>query len=116
MSANPLVPRSLAPHPSVLFPLPIGNYAHVLVRDNLNAPRYVPGDVLLVNLDINRFVADGLYVVDHAGRQLVRYLQDVGNGLRMFTGSAPHTAFVVTPETCRVLGMVEAAAQVRRVG
>lgn len=105
----------LETHPSVLFPLPAGDYAHVLVKDFDHAPEYIPGDVLLVNLGVSRFVADGLYAVEHAGRQKIRYLRDDGS-LRMFCGSHPTVAITVTPDTCRVLGMVESAAKVRRVG
>ncbi|TMN24529.1 hypothetical protein [Pseudoxanthomonas sp. X-1] len=105
----------LETHPSALFPLPAGDYAHVLVRDHCNAPAYVPGDVLLVNLAIRRFVADGLYVVEHAGQQKIRYLRDDGS-LRMVCGSHPTVAITVTADNCHVLGMVESAAKVRRVG
>ncbi len=99
---------------SVLFPLPEGNYAHVLVRDTANAPRYMPGDVLLVNLAVTNFVADGLYTVELNGRQLVRYLRDGPDGLVMFSGSAPQHDFK-PPQDFRILGMAESAAQIRRI-
>ncbi|RZZ81435.1 hypothetical protein [Pseudoxanthomonas winnipegensis] len=106
----------LETHPSVLFPLPAGDYAHVLVRDYCNAPKYVPGDVLLVNLGVTKFLADGLYAVEFAGQQLIRYLRAQGGPLQLFCGSTPSIFTAVTPDSCRVLGMIESAAKVRRVG
>ncbi|CAE6837873.1 hypothetical protein [Xanthomonas arboricola] len=113
-ASEPKGHRCIESHPSVLFPLPAGNYAHVLVKDTTNAPRYMPGDVLLVNMDVASFMFDGLYAVELNGRQLIRYLRDSGEGLIMFSGSAPHLGFAA-PGDMRVLGLAESAAQVRRI-
>lgn len=115
-------PAGLSTHPSVLFPLPEGNYAHVLVRDNLNAPNFMIGDVLLANLNITSWKWDGTYVVQVGDQQLVRWVQwipdpaDCKQGaFRIFCISMPDSGFHVSREQLVVLASIEAHAQVRRV-
>lgn len=64
MSA-PTQPHSqIQSYPSpVLMPPPNGQ-AHVLVRDNLNAPTFEIGDVLQVDLSVVRCRWDGVYVIE----------------------------------------------------
>lgn len=115
-------PAGLSTHASVLFPLPKGNYAHVLVRDNLNAPNFMIGDVLLANLDVTSAKWDGIYVVQIGDRQLVRWIHfkpDAKASNRMayyvFCMSMPDSGFFVSREQLVVLASIEAHAQARRV-
>lgn len=115
-------PAGLATHASVLFPLPEGNYAHVLVRDNLNAPNFMVGDVLLANLSNTSCRWDGTYVVQIGDQQLVRWVQWVPDtadcrrgSFRIFCMSMPDSGFFVSREQLVVLASIEAHAQARRV-
>ncbi|WP_435012982.1 hypothetical protein [Xanthomonas arboricola] len=115
-------PACLSTHASVLFPLPEGNYAHVLVRDNLNAPNFMIGDVLLANLDVTSAKWDGIYVVQIGDQQLVRWIHfkpDPKASNRMayyvFCMSMPDSGFFVGKKQIVVLAHVESHAQIRRV-
>lgn len=113
--------RQQETHPSVLFPLPAGDYAHVLVRDNLNAPQFQIGDVLLADLRITSVTYDGIYVLQIGDQPVVRSVQfKPGPNGRMayyvFCVSMPDSGFFARPDQLVALGAIEAVAQLRRVG
>lgn len=91
-------------------------WAQVLVRDNLNAPRFQQGDVLHVDLGRNRFIGDSHYVVEIGGQQMVRIVQARPGGLWIYPVGHPGTAYPVARELLTVLGEVMYATTTRRVG
>lgn len=99
---------------SPVHPLPEGNFAHIHVRDNLNAPDFHIGDVLIVDLGTTRFKWDGLYVIEINGRQVVRRVQDRGQTFYVFCTSAPNMGFHVACSELVVLASVQTGWTHRR--
>lgn len=109
-------PAKLQAHTSVMFPPTAEGFAHVLVQDNLNAPRFERGDVLLANLTHNEWRYDGIYVVELHGRQVVRYVQDQGRkGLYVYYLSALELGQFILKSELKVLASVTAVNSTRRV-
>jgi len=109
-------PTTLQAHTSVMCPPPAEGFAHVLVQDNLNAPRFEKGDVLLANLAHNEWRYDGIYVLELHGKQVVRYVQDRGSqGLYVYYLSAMELGQFIPKIELKVLAAVTAANTTRRV-
>lgn len=112
----PREPASLQAHTSVVFPPPAEGFAHILVQDNLNAPRFEKGDVLLANLAHTEWRYDGVYVVDLHGRQLVRYVQDRGGqGLYVYYLSAIEMGQFIPKSELKIIAAVHAVNSTRRI-
>ena len=106
----------LQTHTSVAFPPPAGGFAHILVQDNLNAPRFAKGDVLLADLSRTEWRYDGIYVLDLHGRQVVRYVQDRGSkGLYVYYLAAMELGEFIHKDKLRVLAAITAVNCTRRV-
>lgn len=103
------------------FPEPLpefsdtARWAQVLVRDNLNAPRFQTGDVLHVDLARNRFMGDSHYVIEIAGQQMVRIVQARPGGLWVYPVSHPGSAYPVPRELLTVLGEVMFVTTTRKL-
>lgn len=109
-------PTRLQAHTSVIFPPPDAGFAHVLVQDNLNSPRFERGDVLLADLTHNQWRYDGIYVIELHGRQVVRYVQDRGSpGLYVYYLSAMELGQFIPTSDLKVLAAVTAVNSTRRV-
>ncbi|EKT4105704.1 hypothetical protein QEG46_001680 [Stenotrophomonas maltophilia] len=109
-------PSTLHQHVSVMFPPPGEGFAHVLVSDNLNSPRFERGDVLLANLSQTEWRYDGVYVVELHGRQVVRFVQDRGEpGLYVFYLAGMELGQFVPKSELKILAAVTAVTSTRRV-
>lgn len=109
-------PSTLHQHTSVMFQPPGEGFAHVLVQDNLNAPRFERGDVLLVNLAQTEWRYDGPYVVELHGQQVVRFVQDRGGkGLYVYYASGVEFAQCIPKCDLKILGAVTALNSTRRI-
>lgn len=104
-------------HTSVMFPPPADGFAHVLVQDNLNAPAFERGDVLLANLTQTTWRYDGPYVVELHGKQVVRYVQDRGvkGSLYVYYLTAMELGQFIPMGELKILAAVTAANTTRRV-
>ncbi|MGH8037049.1 MAG: hypothetical protein ACREPD_04840 [Stenotrophomonas sp.] len=112
----PSVPCELQAHTSVMFPPPAEGFAHVLVQDNLNAPRFEKGDVLLANLAHTEWRYDGIYVVELHGRQLVRYVMHRGGPkLYVYYQAAIGHGEYIDKADLKILASITAANTTRRV-
>ncbi|MCF5089603.1 hypothetical protein GIW57_05355 [Stenotrophomonas sp. PA-6-5C] len=106
----------LQAHTSVAFPPPADGFAHILVSDNLNAPRFEKGDVLLADLSRTEWRYDGIYVLDLHGQQVVRYVQDRGSkGLYVYYLAAMDLGQFIPKSELRVLAAIKAVNCTRRV-
>lgn len=110
-------PSTLHQHASVVFPPPAEGFAHVLVQDNLNAPRFERGDVLLANLAQTVWSYDGVYVLELHDRQVVRYVQDRGvkGHLYVYYLSGMELGQLVPKSELKILAAVTAVNSTRRV-
>ncbi|MDH1192255.1 hypothetical protein [Stenotrophomonas sp. GD03958] len=116
MTIREAVPAALQVHTSVAFPPPAEGCAHILVRDNLNAPRFEKGDVLLADLSRTEWRYDGIYVLELHGRQVVRYVQDRGSkGLYVYYLSAMELGQFIPKSELKVLAAITAVNCTRRV-
>lgn len=110
------LPCKLQAHTSVMFPPPAEGFAHIVVQDNLNAPRFEIGDVLLANLNVTAWAYDGIYVIQVNDRQVVRYVQDRGAGkLYVYHLSMIDCGYFVDRNCLQILAAVELVSQTRRV-
>lgn len=115
VAANPHIGIAGA-YISPVHPLPEGNFAHILVQDNLNAPRFERGDVLLADLSQTEWRYDGVYVVELHGRQVVRYVQDrSSSGLYVYHLSCMDLGQFVPKSDLKILAAVIAVNSTRRV-
>lgn len=109
-------PTGLQAHTSVMFQPPAEGFAHILVQDNLNAPKFEKGDVLLANLAHSEWRYDGIYVIELHGRQVVRYVQDRGSqGLYVYYLSGMELGQFIPKSELKVLAAVTAVNSTRRV-
>lgn len=110
-------PSTLHQHASVIFSPPAEGFAHVLVQDNLNAPSFERGDVLLANLAQTDWRYDGVYVLELHGRQVVRYVQDRGvkGHLYVYYLAAIELGQFIPKSELRILAAVTAANTTRRL-
>ncbi|WP_152906718.1 S24 family peptidase [Stenotrophomonas maltophilia] len=116
MRIHETAPAGLQTHTSVAFPPPAEGFAHILVRDNLNAPRFEKGDVLLADLSRTEWRYDGIYVLELHGRQVVRYVQDRGSkGLYVYYLSAMELGQFIPKSELKVLAAITAVNCTRRV-
>lgn len=108
--------NELRHHVSVMHLPPADGFAHVLVQDNLNAPRFERGDVLLANLAQTEWRYDGIYVVELHGRQVVRFVQDRGSrGLYVYYLAGMELGQFVPKSELKILAAVTAVNSTRRV-
>lgn len=118
---NTMVPRAtrseLQPHTSVAFPPPAEGFAYVLVQDNLNAPSFKRGDVLLANLAQTEWRYDGVYVLELHGRQVVRHVQDRGvkGHLYVYYLASIELGQFIPMSELKILAAVTAANTTRRL-
>lgn len=114
-STNPAV-TTLQAHTSVAFPPPAEGFAQILVRDNLNAPRFEKGDVLLADLSRTEWRYDGIYVLELHGLQVVRYVQDRGSkGLYVYYLAAMELGQFIPKSELKVMAAITAVNCTRRV-
>lgn len=108
--------RPLQTHTSVAFPPPAEGFAHVLVQDNLNAPQFQKGDVLLVDLSRSQWRYDGIYVVEMHGQQVIRFVTHRGGpDLYVYYLSAMDNGEFIPKKDLKILAAVTAANSTRRV-
>lgn len=116
---NPIVHQPL-PAAIRVVPDPVPDFsdtarwAQVLVRDNLNAPRFQQGDVLHVDLTRNRFCGGSYYAIQIGGQQMVRVVEARPGGLWVHPVSRPGSAFPVARELLTILGEVMFVTATRR--
>jgi len=91
-------------------------WATVALTDSQNAPRYVPGDVLVIDLEVTEFRGDALYAVEIDGEALIRYVQVRPAGLYVYALSGIYEGHTIPRAALRVLGLVTYANTLRRVG
>ncbi|WP_256647486.1 hypothetical protein [Stenotrophomonas maltophilia] len=92
-------------------------WATVAVTDREHAPKYVPGDVLVIDLKVTDFRYDAMYAVEINGKQHLRYVQSRGSdGMYVYVLSGIYKGTLIPRAALRVLGLVTYANTLRRVG
>lgn len=90
-------------------------WATLALTDSQNAPRYLPGDVLVIDLEVTEFRGDALYAVEIHGEALIRYVQARSAGLYVYALSGIYEGHQIPRAELRVLGLVTYANTLRRV-
>lgn len=91
-------------------------WATVALIDSQNAPSYLPGDVLVIDLTVKQYRGDALYAVEIDGEALIRYVQARPAGLYVYALSGIYEGHTIQRAALRVLGLVTYASKLRRVG
>lgn len=91
-------------------------WATVALTDSQNAPNYLPGDVLVIDLEVTEYRYDAMYAVEIDGEALIRFVQHRPGGLYVYALSGIYEGHLIPRAALRVLGLVTYANKLRRVG